>query len=183
MGREFRAGGKVVLAARPRLRHGLQCPLQPRGQHRQPHDFDQPDVLFFDVVDFRVGVEDAQGVFLAGAVVAENKVQLVVPASPPGDGGDGIVRLAITFGQHAHRGIAPAAPLLQHAAGQTDKRLRVGRREPEGGQGPLHPSCLHVGGKGVFLLNGGFFHRKDVPAALIVVVRENGASHDGQVGV
>ena len=51
--------------------------FEARRQNRQPHDLDQADVFFFDMVVLNVRVENPERVLLAGAVVAQREVCLL----------------------------------------------------------------------------------------------------------
>ena len=59
----------------------LAFALQPAGEDEQPLHLDDADGLLLDVVQFLGGVEDAVGVFLVGAVVAQDEVDLIFPSS------------------------------------------------------------------------------------------------------
>ena len=65
--------------------------LQAGGQNRQTHDLNQADVLFLDMMELAVGMEDAERVFCGGDVVAQNQIQLVILAFAASDGRDCIM--------------------------------------------------------------------------------------------
>ena len=80
----------------------LQCgqlALQAGGQNGKAHDLDEADVLFFDMVQGRMRVEDAERMFRRCDVVAQDEVQLIVYAAAAGNGCDGVVRLAVRLGK------------------------------------------------------------------------------------
>ena len=104
--------GPQVSALDKALRHSRQLLLEPGREHRQPHHLDKADVLLLDVVQLRVGVIDPQGVLFRGDVVAQHQVQFKFVSPLPGDGGDGVVGLALRLG--------------------VDKRLLVGAAPPCG---------------------------------------------------
>ena len=165
--------------------HGGQLLLQPGRQHGQAHDLDEADVLLLDVVELGMGVVDAQGVLGGGDVVAEHQVQLVVAAPAAGDGGDGVVGLPIRLSENEGGLVGIAPPGAQDLVGQVDEALRVGGGEADHRHGPLHDAGLHilVAGEGEGGLHRRLFHGEGVVAALEVVVGQDGAAHDGQVGV
>ncbi len=68
---------------------------EPGGQYCQTHDFDQADIFFFNMMLFRVGMENSQGIFGCGNVVAQHQIQFVILSSSAGDGSDGIVGLPL----------------------------------------------------------------------------------------
>ena len=83
--------------------------LQAAGQDGETHDLDEADVFFFDMVELCVGVVDAQRMLRRGDVVAQHQIELELAIPHPGDGGDGVVRLAVGLGvdKAALVGVAP----------------------------------------------------------------------------
>ena len=77
--------------------------LQAAGQNGQTHDLDEADIFLFDMVQFCVRVEHAQRVLLGGDVIAQHQIQLIFAVPHPGDGGDGVVRLAVGLGKDEAR--------------------------------------------------------------------------------
>ena len=132
-----------------------------------------------------MGVIDAQGVLLSGQVVAQHQVQLIVLAAAAGNGGDGVVGLAVGLGQDQGLLVGVAAPGGEDVVGQVDEPLGISTGQAHHRHGPLHDAGLYVliAGEGEGGLYGSLGHSEGVPAALEVVVGQDGAAHDGQVGV
>ena len=165
--------------------HGGQLVLQPGGQHCKAHDLDQADILLLDMVEFGVGVVQAQRVLLGGQVIAQHQIQFKLPVPHPGDGGDGVVGDAVGLGQDHRRLVGVAPPGDQDPVGQFHQPLRLGRADPDHRHGPLDNAYLDVlkAGEGHRGLHGGLLHGEGIAAALEVVVGQNGAAYDGQIGV
>ena len=159
--------------------------LEAAGQDGQAHDLDQADVLLLDVVELGVGVEDAQRMLGGGDVVAQHQVELVLAVPHPGDGGDGVVGLAVGLGKDKAALVRVAAPGGQNFVGQVDQFLVVFARQPDAAHRPADDAGfdLFIAGEGPGLFDGGLGHGELVVAALEMVVAEDAAADDGQVGV
>ena len=99
--------------------------VQAGRKHRKAHDLDQADVLLLDVVQLRMGMIYAERMLLGGDVVAEHQIQLVIIAALSGDGGDGVVRLAVRLRIDEGRLIRVAAPFFQDHIRQSDDPVAV----------------------------------------------------------
>ena len=130
-------------------------------------------------------MEDAERVLLARSVVAEHEVELVVVAPAPGDGGDRVVGGAVRLGEHAHELVGVPAPRREDPVGELDDALLIGAAKADDGHRPLDDPRGDVGEsrEGELPPNARARHGKGVAPALVVLVREDGAAHDGQVGV
>ena len=134
-------------------------------------------------------VEHAERMLVARDVAAQREVHLVVTASPAHDGRHRVV--AHAFGalavmrDDADRRIVPFTPCIQHAACRVEQLLTRGRTKANHRKRPLHDACLHLGETGhpERLDDRGNLHRERMPPALEVIVPENRASHDRQIGV
>ena len=74
----------------------------------------RPDIFFFNMVDFLVGMENAQRVLLAAAVVAQHQKKLVIAAlGAPQNRGNGVVRCA-GLGQKPNGFVRITAPDAQY---------------------------------------------------------------------
>ena len=167
------------------VRHCGQLRLQAGGEDGQPHHLDEADVLLFDVVELRVGVVETQRVLRRGQVVAQHQVQLIVLPPPAGDGGDGVVGLAVGLSQNHGALVGIAPPGGEDTVGQVHQPVRLGRGEADDRHGPLddaRPDVL-IPREGDGSLHRGLLHGEGVPPALEVVVGQDGAAHDGQVRV
>ncbi len=80
-------------------------------------------------------------------------------------------------------GVAP--PCGQNLIGQLHKAFVVGTGEADAAHGPVDDAGVHVlkAGEDPLLLDGRFGHGELVVTALEVVVAQDAAAHDGQVGV
>ena len=167
------------------IRKVEQLLLQAAGQHSQTHHLDQTNVLFFDVVQLSMGVVHTQRVLRGGDVVAQHQVQLILAVPHPGDGGNGVVGLAVSLGKDKAALVSVAAPCSQQLIGKLHKACVVCTGQTDAAHGPVHDTGLHVlkAGEHPRLFNGGFRHGKLVVTALEVVVAQDAAAHDGQIGV
>ena len=92
---------------------------------------------------------------------------------------------AVGLGQDHRRLVGVAPPGDQDPVGQFHQPLRLGRADPDHRHGPLDNAGLDVlkAGEGHRGLHGGLLHGEGIAAALEVVVGQNGAAYDGQIGV
>ena len=132
-----------------------------------------------------MGMVDAQGMLLGGDIVPEHQVQLVVAAAAAGDGGDGAVGHAVGLGEDKGRLVGIAAPSGKDLIGQLHQPVLVGAVQPDDAHGPLDDAGLDIlePGEGQLLLHRGELHGEGVVAALEVLVAQDRAADDGQVGV
>ena len=130
-------------------------------------------------------MEHAQGELLGGDVVAQHQVQLVLALPLAGDGGDGVVRLAVGLGEDKGVGVRVSPPGGQDLVRQVHQAGIIGAAQPDDGEGPVDDARLHVlkAREGDRLFHRGLLHGEGVAAALEVVMAQNGAAHDGQIRV
>ena len=159
--------------------------LEAGGQHCKPHDLDEADVFLFDVVQLLMRVEYAQRVFRGGDVIAQHQVKLIELLPAAGDGGDGIVRLAPRFGKDEGVGIGVAPPCRQDAVGQLRQPVRADAPDADDRKRPFDDARLDIlkAGEDDRLLDGGLFHGEGITPALKMIVREDGAAHNGEIGI
>ena len=162
-----------------------QLLLQAAGQHSQTHHLDQADVLFFDVVQLCMRMVHTQRMLRGGDVVAQHQIQLILAVPHPGNGGNGVVRLAVGLGKDKATLIGVAAPCGQQLIGQLHKARVILTGQADAAHGPVYNTGLHVlkAGEHPSLFNGCLGHGKLVVAALEVVVAQDAATHDGQISV
>ena len=162
-----------------------QLLLQAAGQHSQTHHLDEADILFFDVVQLCMGVVHTQRMLRGGDVVAQHQVQLILAVPHPGDGRDGVVGLAIGLGKDKAALVGVAAPSSQQLIGQFHKACVIRTGQTDAAHGPVHDTGFHVlkAGEHPRFFNRSFGHGKLIMAALKVVVAQDAAAHDRQVGV
>ena len=121
-----------------------QLLLQAAGQHGQTHDLDKADVLLFDVVQLGMGVEHAQRVFRRGDVVAQHQIQLVFAIPHAGNGGNGVVGLAVGLCKEEAALVGVAAPGGQDLVGQLHQTLIILAGQADAAHGPVYDAGLHV---------------------------------------
>ena len=122
------------------------CFFRRAGEDGQTHDLDQADVFLFNVVVFPVRVEDAVGVLLARAVVAQGQVKdvalgLVVVQ----DRRHGVVGRAVGLGQNADALVGVAAPGGQDVVGNILHLLAAAAHQTHGGDRPVRTAALTPG--------------------------------------
>ena len=113
----------------------------------------------------------------------EVQFELAVPF--PGDGRDRVVGLAVGLGEDECRFVRVASPGLQDVVREVDDPLVVFAAQADDGQRPVDEAGLDVfraGGR-EFAFIRSLRHGELVAAALQVVVAQDGAADDGQVGV
>ena len=177
------AVGRQGRGAREEILDLRQLLLQPAGQDEQAHRLNEADVFFFDVMILRVRMEDPQGVLLRGEVVAQQDVGGIALIRLSDHGGDGVVA-GIGTGDDAQSLIAVIAPGFKQLLHRVRKdlsapafQLQAGHRPPE----RPAPQALDAGIKAK--PGAGAFHRENIAAALEMVMRQDGAAHDGQIGI
>ena len=162
-----------------------QLLLQAAGQYGQTHHLDQADVLLFDVMQLCMGVVHAQRMLRGGDVIAQHEIQLILAVPHPGYGGDGVVRLAVGLGKDKAALVGVAAPGSQQLIGQLHKARVILTGQADAAHGPVHDAGLHIlkAGEHPCFFNGSLGHGKLIVTALEVVVAQDAAAHDRQVGV
>ena len=138
-------------------------------------------------------VEHAQRMLVGRDVAAKRQVGLVDFAAgisarvdAADDGRHGVVRHAIgCVRDDAHRLIGPLAPGEDNLLGSVEQLSAVMRAQAQHRERPLQHSAGDLVKSGHAKLRdlGGMHHGELVRAALEVVVRQDRAAHDGQVGV
>ena len=95
------------------------------------------------------------------------------------------MRLAVGLGVDKAALVGVAPPCGQDLVGQLHEALVIGAGQPDAAHGPVDDAGLHVlkAGEDPCLLDGGFGHGELVVAALKVVMAQDAAAHDGQVGI
>ena len=162
-----------------------QLLLQAAGQHGQTHHLDETNVLFFDVMQLGMGVVHTQRMLRGGDVVAQHQIQLIFAVPHPGNRRDGVVGLAIRLGKDKAALVGVAAPSGQKLIGQLYKACIIRTGQTDAAHGPVHDTGLHIlkAGEHPRLFNRCFGHGKLVMTALKVVMAQDTAAHDGQIGV
>ena len=132
-----------------------------------------------------MGMVDAEGILLRGDVVAQHQIQLELSLPHTGNGRDGVMHLAIRLREHKGRLVRIAPPRGEDAIRQLHQTLIIFAAEPDHRHGPLDDARLHIREvpESHRLLNRRPLHGEGVAAALKVVVAQDGASHDGKIGV
>ena len=166
---------------------------QARRQNGQAHDLDQADVLLLNVVILGMRVENAQRMLVGRDIAAKRQVGLVNLAAgvaagvdAADDGRHGVVRYAVgRVRDNAHRLVGPLAPGEDNLLGSVEQLSAVMRAQAQHRERPLQHSAGDLVKTGHAKLRdlGGMHHGELVRAALEVVVRQNRAAHDRQVGV
>ena len=138
-------------------------------------------------------VEYAQRMLVGRDVAAKRQVGLVDFAAgiaagvdAADDGRHGVVRHAVgCVRDDAHRLIGPLAPGEDNLLGGVEQLGAVVRAQPQHRKRPLQHGTADLVKAGHVKLRdfGGMHHGELVRAALEVVVRQDRAAHDGQVGV
>ena len=193
------AGGELVcgkpldVAGKQVPGHGVELRHQARRQDGQAHDLDEADVLLLDVVVLGVRVEYAQRVLVGGDVAAKCEVGLVELAArvallvhPAHDGRHGVVARAVRLaGDYAHACVRPGAPHVDDVGGGAEQLVAACAAKAQHRERPLEHGARHARelDHGELARDLGPHHRELMGAALEVVVRQDRAAHDGQVGV
>ena len=119
----IRVLGKLIVFAqifavqkrRPQVSHLF---FQPSRQNCKTHDFDQADVLFFDVVQLFMWMVKPHGVLFCRQVIAQHKVKLISAVSHTCDRRNGVVRLAVRFRKDHRVRVGICTPLGKDSARQ-----------------------------------------------------------------
>ena len=130
-------------------------------------------------------VEHAERMLRRCDVVAQDEVQLIVYAAAAGNGRDGVVRLAVRLGKDEGALVRVAAPCAQDTVGQLHKAVAVRAGQAQNGHRPLDDARADIvkAAEADRLLDRRALHGKCVVPALEMVVAQDGAADDGQVGI
>ena len=95
------------------------------------------------------------------------------------------VMVAVGLREHKGRLVCVAPPGGEDAVGQLHQTLIIFAAETDHGHGPLDNACLHVleVPEGDGSLHRSLLHGESIMAALEMVVAENRAAHNGEIGV
>gem|GEM_PF-5632468 len=180
---DFLDAADVFRALDPLLLQRGHLFLEARRQHGEAHDLDEADILFLDVVNFLMRMEDAERILVRRAVVAQHEVELVALALAAGDWRDRVVRRAVRLSEDVHGRVAVGAPCVHDLRREVDELVAVDAREADRRHRPLHAADLDVRETGhrVRFLDGRLCHGERVAAALVVVMREDGTADDREV--
>ena len=107
------------------------------------------------------------------------------PVPHPGDGGDGVVGFAVRLGENDGALVGVAPPGGEDLVRQVDEPVGIFAGNAHHRHGPLDDARFHVliAGEGEGCFHRSLLHGEGVVSALEVVVGQDGAAHDGQVGV
>ena len=131
-----------------------------------------------------MGMENAQRMLLAGAVVPQHQQQPVGVAYLAQNGRDGIMRCAVGFCIDVASRVTVAAPCLQNLVGQVNHLFRLGSFKAQSGQRPVQNGGLYTFHRGLHHgSHAGLIHGELIAAALEVVMVEDGTAYDGQVSI
>ena len=162
---------------------GIEFGEEATGKDEQTHDLNEADIFFFDMVQISVGMKEAQGVLIGGAVVAQDEVEAIDAVLFAKGGGDGVVGL-IGVGDDVCVEVGVCAPGGEHGFGEIEERLFVLAAQADAAQGPVDDFGLNAvdgcakGGEG-----GSLVHGEGVATTLKVVMVEDRAADDGEVGI
>ena len=159
--------------------------LEAGGENCQTHNLDKSDILLLYVVKLGVGVVNSQGMLLGGDVVAKHQIKLEKLAAAAGNGRDGVVGLAVGLGKNEGGNVGVRSPRGKDLLAELGKTGLVGTGETDDGKGPAYNARLNVLKiiEYQLFLDLGASHCKVVITALHMVVGENGAANDGQIGI
>ena len=120
-----------------------------------------------------------------GQVVAEYEVKLILAVPHPRDRRDRVVRLAACLGEDHCVGVAVLAPFRKDSACEVTELLLVRRVQAQHRHRIFHDAAVHILKSRHFKaeLFFGLLHRERVVAALKMLMGENAAADDGQVGI
>ena len=157
-----------------------------RWKYGKSHDLDEADILFLDVMILGMWMEDAKRMLFAGNIAAQRKKDLVSLIFKLADNrGNRVVGLAVSFRIDRDGFVGIAAPCGDDKLCSFECFFSTGRGEAENREWPLENCTRYLGE----LLEFKLFchlcahHRELVTTALVVIVRENRSTHNGQVSV
>ena len=130
-------------------------------------------------------MKETHRVFRRSQVVAEYEVKLILAVPHPRNRRDRVVRLAVRLREDHCVGVRVLAPLRQNLSCQLAELRFVPGVQTQHRHRILHNAAVHILEAGnlerEFRLC--LLHRERVVAALEVLMRQNAAAHDGQIGV
>ena len=186
MGGRKRVGAERRVVAREQVvDHSAELGLESWRENGHAHDLDEADVLLLDMPEPLVRVEDAERVLRRGDVASEREIEHERVAVMVADRRHRVVAHAVRLGEDAHRGVGPTPPRVEHVGRRVDELVGVLRAQAYDRERPTNHAGLHAGmaRQGEPLDDLGAHHREAVAPALEVVVAQDGAAHDGQVGI
>ena len=128
-----------------------------------------------------VGMENTQGMLLAGAVIAQHQMEPILPIGQfTHNGGNGIMG-RIGMGVNIAGGIGILPPGGEHLHGDIGKFLAAFRGKAQASHGPIDQAG--IGRACDFAAHSRFIHGEDIIAALIMIVGEDRAAHDGKISI
>ena len=130
-------------------------------------------------------MEQSQGTFRCGTVIAQYQVAFIQPATHPGDGGNGVVRCAVSLCKDIRLSIGVISPQCQHMVAGGSKCRAIFTLQANHRHGPLYNACLdfRLVRQQERCLNGRFCHGEGVMTALEMFVAQNRTAYNGQVSV
>ena len=133
----------------------------------------------------RVGVEYAQRMLRGSDVAPQYQIQLVQLSPASGNGSDGVVGFSVREGHNAHGFVGIAPPADKNFVRQLGKPYRVFAVQTDDAHRPLHNPRVDIliASEGDFRFQARAFHGKAVMTALKVLMAQDGAAHNGQIGV
>ena len=130
-------------------------------------------------------MEDSHRMSGARDVVAEHEVDLVVGPPAPRNWRHCVVRNAVCLAEDAGFGVAVDSPAGEQSVGGIDEAVGRGRTEPDHRHRPRYRTRSDPGITGHIEghVDPRPLHREHVSAALHMVVREDRAADDRQIGI
>ena len=128
---------------------------------------------------------DAERILLRGDVVAQDEIQLIVVAAAARNRRDRIMRLTVCLGEDKRILIRVAAPCAENLVRKVDETRAVCAAQADGGKRPLDDARLDIrkACKADFLFNRRLGHGEGIAPALEMVVAENRAADNRQIGI
>ena len=157
-----------------------------RWKYGKAHNLNEADIFFFDVVILGMRMEDAKRMLFAGNVAAQCKKNLVgIIFKLADNGGNRVVRLAISLCVNRDRLVGIVAPCRDDKLRSLECFFSTGGGEAENREWPLKNCARYLGELFKLKLFRSFraHHRELVTSALVVIVREDRSTHNGQVGI
>ncbi len=163
----------------------LQLLPKPRREHRKTHYLNETDVLLLDMVELRMRMENPQGMLFRGDVVSEHQIQFKTLSPLPGNGRDGGMGCALGLREDEGTLIGVASPLRENPVRQLRNALRVRTGKTDHRHGPLHHAGLYVlvSRYSKASLHRGLGHGEVIVSALEMLMRQDGAAHNGQIRI
>ena len=99
--------------------------FQARWKNGKPHNLDQADIFFLDMMQICVRMVYAKRMLLCGNVVPESQIQLVQTVFHTCDRGDRVVRCAVCLGVDKCILIGVGTPFAENMVRKVNDPLRV----------------------------------------------------------